>query len=362
MCVGWMTQALNGKRAYRRIYPWPRLPYPSQQKAPGSETRGFLRVAPTPSNRDHLPTEFIVDPELRHLDVAVAAGESIAGEDDARTSKCLATQAQKIVLDLRRPIVRESPLDAPAHQPAAVGVVVVVVVGAADRCAGRDVGDGEAVAANPAAASLAVDEPSVKCHAKPTSHRRDPSIIGRLLESSNARNNNPSTRIIVVRSPVEVPFHAENVVAELVVEPDLAAADEYAVVASVVEVNAEEAVGHVTVGPCASQVTADIKPGPCEGRRHIGRGGGGTCTTGACYSRRTAAADNQRVSTIRRRPAGNAIEKPRDAAQAVSYRKVSRREARQFTVFFWSQGSNSPATLRWGLVLIPLPECRETGE
>src|SRR5262249_10411612 len=88
------------------------------------------------------PIEQVVDPHLHHLNVAVALGESVAGEewgDPSRNNKGPIIQPKIIILDLCRPIGRESPLDARAHQPAAVGVVV----GGGDRCAGRQIGDGE---------------------------------------------------------------------------------------------------------------------------------------------------------------------------------------------------------------------------
>src|SRR5690348_14786534 len=92
--------------------------------------------------------EQVVDPHLHHLNAAVALGKSVAGEErgPGRNSKCPIVQPKIIILDLRRPIGQEGPLDARAHQPAAVGVVV----GGGDRCA-----DGEVVAADPTATGLA---------------------------------------------------------------------------------------------------------------------------------------------------------------------------------------------------------------
>src|SRR5215471_14763775 len=104
------------------------------------------------------PIEQVVDPHLHHLNVAVALGESVAGEqwgDPSRNNKCPIIQPKIIILELRRPIGREGPLDTRAHQPAAVGVVV----GGGDRCAGRQIVDGEVVVADPTAASLAIKEP-----------------------------------------------------------------------------------------------------------------------------------------------------------------------------------------------------------
>src|SRR5262249_35900378 len=164
------------------------------------------------------PIEQVVDPHLHHLNVAVALGETVAGEesgDPSRNNKCPIIQPKIIILDLRRPIGRESPLDARAYQPAAV----VVVVGGGYRLRGREV-----VVADPTAADVAIKEPVAIRHAKPRSQGRDPSIVGSHLDSSKRRNKY-STSIIVVRSPVDVPFKSENKVADLPVEPELASSD-----------------------------------------------------------------------------------------------------------------------------------------
>src|SRR5262249_43284445 len=193
------------------------------------------------------PIEQVVDPHLHHLNVAVALGESVAGEesgDPSRNNKCPIIQPKIIILDLRRPIGCESPLNARAHQPAAVGVVV----GGGDRCASRQIVDGEVVVADPTAAGLAIKEPVAIRHAEPRSQGRDPSIVGSHLDSSKRRNKY-GTSVIVVRSPVDVPFKSENEVADLPVEPELASSDEYAVVISVAKVQAREGVAQVIVAP-----------------------------------------------------------------------------------------------------------------
>src|SRR5215468_1315220 len=66
------------------------------------------------------PVEEVVDPHLHHLDVAVPHKESISSEalEPSGGNKCPVVEPQKIILHLRRPIGRESPLDARAHQPA----------------------------------------------------------------------------------------------------------------------------------------------------------------------------------------------------------------------------------------------------
>jgi hypothetical protein len=61
----------------------------------------------------------------------------------------------------------------PAHQPAAVGVVV----GDSDRCACHRICDGEVVGADPTAAGLAIKQPSIVRDAKPASQGRDPPVV-----------------------------------------------------------------------------------------------------------------------------------------------------------------------------------------
>src|SRR5215813_9069597 len=121
--------------------------------------------------------EQVVDPHLHHLNAAVALGESVAGKErgPGRNGKCPIVQPKIIILDLRRPIGHEGPLDARTHQPAAG-----VVVGGGDRCTSRRIGDGEVVAADPTATGLAIKEPVAIGHAEPGSQGRDPIIVGSL--------------------------------------------------------------------------------------------------------------------------------------------------------------------------------------
>jgi hypothetical protein len=68
-------------------------------------------------------------------------------------------------------------------------------------------------------------------------------IIAGDRDIPNAWNEDTSA-VVVVTSPVEVPFAADDEVADLVIAADLAAADESAVVA-VVEIVEEERVGPI---------------------------------------------------------------------------------------------------------------------
>src|SRR5262245_60931276 len=162
--------------------------------------------------------EEIIDSNLQRLDVRVVDGETVAGEEpSAWNSECPAVQSEIIILELRRPIRRESPFDAHTHQPAAIGVVAV----GSERCTGRHVGDDEVVGADPTTAGFAIKEQVITRHAESGSHGCDPPVARSHLDYSiDARNNNPVPRIVVVPSPVEVRFNAENDVAELVVRSE----------------------------------------------------------------------------------------------------------------------------------------------
>src|SRR5262249_10835231 len=98
------------------------------------------------------------------------------------------------------------------------------------------------------------------------------SIVGSHLDSSERRNKY-GTSVIVVPSPVDVPFKSENEVADLPVKPDLGSSDEYAAVVSVAKVQALEGVAQVIVAPSSSIVAAELKSGPSERRRSIDRSG-----------------------------------------------------------------------------------------
>jgi len=66
----------------------------------------------------------------------------------------------------------------------------------------------------------------------------------------------------VVGGPVEVPFAADDELADLVIAADLAAADEHSVT-GVVEVR-QEHVMEAVMGPSAANVGADVESGPTE--------------------------------------------------------------------------------------------------
>src|SRR5262249_28618211 len=80
------------------------------------------RPAPVKLRRSvaaHPIFEWVIGSNLHHLDIRVASGEGVAGEEPSGwNNECSAVQSQIIILNLHRPIGRERPFDTPAHQPA----------------------------------------------------------------------------------------------------------------------------------------------------------------------------------------------------------------------------------------------------
>lgn len=97
-----------------------------------------------------------------------------------------------------------------------------------------------------------VEQETVIGHAQSSGQSRNPPIIGSYLykvANSTNRNKNSDRIIVVVCGPIESPFNADDEVVELIVAPDLAAPDKDIVVITVVEVEAEDAVALVVMGP-----------------------------------------------------------------------------------------------------------------
>jgi len=125
------------------------------------------------------PVPQVVHPNFEHLQIAVVGGERVAGQERSRDRNGERSVAQPaiVILELQRPMGRKHPFGARADQPAASGVVAVSEVGqgrAAERHVRRKVGDAQAVAADPAAAGLAVEQQLIDGIAKARSHGRDP--------------------------------------------------------------------------------------------------------------------------------------------------------------------------------------------
>jgi hypothetical protein len=106
------------------------------------------------------------------------------------------------------------------------------------------------------------------------------------------RAYNSGDAIIVVRRPVKIPFDTKYDIADLVIESDLAATHENAII-SVAEVQAEEAIGYCGIGPSSAEVAADVKSGPGERRRHRDRGRRWRCRSHVGRLRRAHDAEPQ---------------------------------------------------------------------
>src|SRR5436190_8449970 len=158
----------------------------------------------------------------------------------------------------------QSPLDACAHQPTAVGIIV----GDAEGRTGRQMCDGKILVADPTATSLTVKEPIAIRQAKAGSHGCDPSIVGTHLDWAEGRDEH-GANVVIISNPIEVGLNSENSVADLPVVPNLASPDEYTVIVSVVDVGTKEGIGHVTVSPGPANVAAKVKTGPTERRSRI---------------------------------------------------------------------------------------------
>src|SRR6185436_6402937 len=121
------------------------------------------------------------------------------------------------------PISRYRPFDARSNHPA------TIPIGRTNRGTGVQVRNGGMIV-DPCPAGLAIKEHAViKHHAEPSGQRRNPACVCRSLERSDTRNKTAIPGR-VERCPVEVPFGAENNVAELVVDAELSAANESAAV------------------------------------------------------------------------------------------------------------------------------------
>src|SRR5262249_17704957 len=121
------------------------------------------------------------------------------------------------------------------------------------------------------AAGLAIKQPDVIRDAEPGRQGRDPPVVRSQQNRSKRWANNSGARTVGVRNPVEVPFNAENEIAELIVESELASSDECALVVSVAEAQAEETIGHITLDPSSTEIDAEVESSPTERRSHIDR-------------------------------------------------------------------------------------------
>src|SRR5262249_42955707 len=112
------------------------------------------------------------------------------------------------------------------------------------------------------------DQKVIDGPAEAGSNRCDPASVA-VGDHNVARNGGPA---VDVAGPVEVPFAADDELADLIIAADLTAADEYAV-ADGVGGRQEARVRPAAAGPGTANVSADVESGPTEyGRRRWRRG------------------------------------------------------------------------------------------
>src|SRR5580700_3282310 len=186
------------------------------------------------------PIEVVVEANGGHLYVPIPGAESIAGKrcdgERRRDNERLIIQSQIIVFEPYAPIARKRPLDAASRQPTAVGVAV----GIGSRRTRRYISDSEIAVADPAAATLGIEQNPVNSYAESGGQRCHPSVVRTCLESS-AGNRRPRTGILIVGEPVKIAFNASHEDAHLVVGTDLAATEEGRIVAWITVIQTEKA-------------------------------------------------------------------------------------------------------------------------
>src|SRR5450432_4117380 len=112
--------AASSKRPHWRLHLWGCIrSLCVAVRMPQAPKSGPFCASPSPSNKDDLPTEFIVD--TYHDDVELSLHVDRVGDADWARRRPT-TQAEIVVLDFRRPVGGEGVFDARSQQPAAVGV------------------------------------------------------------------------------------------------------------------------------------------------------------------------------------------------------------------------------------------------
>src|SRR5712671_2492912 len=174
----------------------------------------------------------------------------------------IAAEVHHVVLNLRSPVVPQSIFGPDAQHPPADGLV------------DRDRADSHAIHADaggcacvgPRAAKFAIDEPTIEGVAKPGSERGDPiETRAGVGCRNNPRPNSRRARAVLYSRPRDICFEAHDPLIDLVIEPDLTAAEKAAAVAAA-----------VVVGPPHAEMSAGIESGPVKERdwrrwRPVGR-------------------------------------------------------------------------------------------
>jgi hypothetical protein len=118
---------------------------------------------------------------------------------------------------------------------------------------------------NPGRATLNIEKPVIPIwagNAYATSEHCEPVRSQGSLEGVGDFGNEDNIAVVVARDTIHKPFNTENnILVDLVVVPKLATSDEGAV-ACCAEMGPGEAIGDVSLGPTASEVSPNIEAGP----------------------------------------------------------------------------------------------------
>src|SRR5947209_2288080 len=201
-------------------------------------------------------SELVVHPELDCMDLLIDVGRRSRRKRDRPV-----TEVHVVIFELRRPSRRKGVLDAGANRPA-------------DACVGYVDGAGERVAIRrelvvcPGHAALAVDKPAIEREAGTAGQSRNPVHVRIERVAERCANDRTGDGAAVDAAPREATFRAEHELADLIIEPDLAAAEK--AVAFVRDIQAES-VAPIFLGPTVTDVAADVESGPIiRDRQHTG--------------------------------------------------------------------------------------------
>ena len=201
--------------------------------------------------------EQVIDPDCRRLNAGIFSREDVPRKEGKRcwNDNGLVAQANIIVLKPNGPIVCKGPFKAAARQPTGIGTTV----GKSGRCVRREIGEGYIVATNPSPTAFDIKQNAVECITGASGYGRYPSVVAAELERLGTRGADRSEDNdvvdVVARSPVKVRFEANDKLLNLVISPNLSAAEEYRVV-WITPAEAKQAVVPGALRPSPTNVAA----------------------------------------------------------------------------------------------------------
>src|SRR5260221_2655391 len=201
-------------------------PAPILNEKPRPRRRGSSQFALNPSPEKPSGAEAIIYTGLEYVEIIIAA------------------KVHRVKFDLGGPVVPQSILGTDANHPPTGGPV------GRDRTEPRDIHTGAGV--DPGPARLAIDKPTIEGVTDPGSQRGDP------IDARVRRPHAFNVRAAPYGRPRELPFDAQQPLIDLVVVPDLTAADQTTAAA---------------IEPPRADMNAGIEPGPVvdQGDSPVGR-------------------------------------------------------------------------------------------